>query len=75
MAGLAQARRRRGLEVDVAHEQLLAELGRARDRLAGVVDDARVAVEDEFVLAADERAEGHAGQVVPGALREHALAL
>ena len=75
MSGLPQARRRSGLEVDVAHEQLLTELGRARDRLAAVVHDERVAVEDEFVLASDERAEGHASQVVAGALGEHALAL
>ena len=75
MAGLAQARGRGGLEVDVADQQLLAELRRARDRLAGVVDHEGVAVEDELVLAADEPAEGHAGEVVARALGEHPLAL
>ncbi len=70
----ARARRRR-VEVDVAHQQLLAELRRAGDRRAGVIDDARVPVEDELVLAADEPAEGDAGEVVAGALGEHALAL
>ncbi len=78
-AGRWLGSRRRGgggrLEVDVADEQLLAELGGAGDGRAGVVDHAGVAVEDELVLAADEPAEGDAGDVVAGALGEHALAL
>ncbi len=75
VARVAQARRRGGVEVDVADEQLLAELGGAGDRRAGVVDHARVPVEDELVLAADESAEGDAGEVVARALGEHPLAL
>ncbi len=75
MAGVAQAGRSGGLEVDVADQQLLAELRGARDRLAGVVDDEGVTVEDELVLAADERAEGDAREVVARTLREHPLAL
>src|SRR6185312_13823378 len=46
-----------------------------RDRPPGVVDHDRVAVEDELVLASDQAAEGHAGDVLAGALREHPLAL
>ena len=40
-----------------------------------MVDHEGVAVEDELVLAADERAEGDAGDVLAGALGEHPLAL
>ena len=43
--------------------------------VAGVVDDERVAVEDELVLAADERAERERGDVLAGALDDHRLAL
>ena len=43
--------------------------------LAVVVDHERVAVEDELVLAADERAEGDRAAVVARALGEHLLAL
>ncbi len=75
LAGIAQARRGGRLEVDVAHEQLLAELRGARDRRAGVVDHARVPVEHELVLAADEPAEGDAREVLSRALGEHVLAL
>ena len=75
MPRLAQARRGGGLEVDIAHEQLCAELPRAGDRLTGVVDHTRVPIEQEFILAADETAEGDAGEVVARPLREHALAL
>ena len=78
-AGRWEASRRRAAaaacEVDVAQQQLLAELGRAGDRGAGVVEHAGVAVEDELVLAADEPAEGDVGDVVAGALGEHPLAL
>ena len=40
-----------------------------------MVEHERVAVEDELVLAADERAEGDRAEVVAGALGEHPLAL
>src|SRR5205807_219363 len=56
-------------------EQLLAKLRGAGDRLAGVVDDARVAVEHELVLTAEEPAERDAREVVARALREHPLPL
>ena len=50
-------------------------LGGAGDGLSGVVDDAGAPVEDELVLAADERAEGDAGEVLAGPLGEHVLTL
>ena len=75
MAGLAQPGGRGGVEVHVAYEQLLAKLRGAGDRLAGVVDHAGMTVEHELVLTAHEPAEGDAGEVVAGALGEHALAL
>ena len=64
-----------GTEVDVAYEQLLPELRGAGDRPARVIDDDRMPVEDEFVLPADEPAEGDMRYIVPGALSEHALAV
>src|SRR5712671_5296335 len=75
MASVPQPGAGRGVEVDVADEQVLLELCGAGDRLSRVVDDDRVPVEEELVLAADQRAEGDVREVVPGALREHALAL
>ena len=39
-----------------------------------MVDDARLAVEDQLVLAADQRTEGDRAQVVARALDDHALA-
>ncbi len=74
-AGVAQARGPRGLDVDVAHQELLGELRRAGDHVAVVVDHERVTVEDQLVLAADERAEGHRGEAVARALGDHLLAL
>src|SRR5438270_530775 len=73
VTSLAQPCCRGGVEVHVADEQVLLELGRAGDRLTGVVDDERVAVEDELVLTADETAERHGRQVVAGSLGEHAF--
>ena len=75
MAGLAEPGGGSGVEVDIADQQVLAKLGAPGDRPAGVIDDAGVTVEHELVLTADEPAEGHAGQVVAGALGEHALPL
>ena len=59
----------------VATSSSSRELGGAGDHRAVVVDDHRVAVEDELVLAADEVAERDRGEGVAGPLREHALAL
>ena len=75
LARVAQARGPGRLDVDVGDEQLLGELRRSRGDAALVVGDERVAVEDELVLAADERAERHRGEVVAGALGDHLLAL
>ena len=57
-ARVAQARRPARPRVDVGDEQRPPRTaGRARSTVALVVDDERVAVEDELVLAADEPAE------------------
>ncbi len=61
--------------LDVEHEQALLETRRASQHLALVVDDDRVAVEDQLVLAADEVAEGEEARVVARARDEHLLAL
>ena len=80
-AARALARRRAGARRAGARgrrrdQQLLARTARrARSISPVVVDDERVAVEDELVLAADERAERDAREVVARALGEHALAL
>ncbi len=71
MARAAPSLGRRGVEVDVADQQLLLELRRAGDQRAGVVDDERVAVEDELVLAADQRAERERGDVLARPLDHH----
>jgi hypothetical protein len=73
VARLAQPCRRGRIEVDVAHEQLLLELGGAGDRLPGVVDDEGVPVEDELVLATDEAAEGDSREVVARPLGEQSF--
>jgi hypothetical protein len=65
-------RRRR---VDVDHDQRLLEGRGAGDDLALLVDDERVTVEDELVLAADGVHERDPGDVVAGADAEHLLAL
>ena len=75
LARVAQPLRLGGVEVDRRKQQLLAELRRARDHLAVVVEHERVPVEDELVLAADERAERDGGDVVARPLGEHPLAL
>ena len=75
MAGLPAAARSRRGEVDVADQQLLLELRGTGQQRAGVIDDERMAVEDEFILAADQRAEGERGGVLAGALAHHLLAL
>ncbi len=62
---------RRG--IDVRDEQVLLEPGRARDDLARVVEDDRVAVEDELVLPADEVAEREKRGRVARAGDEHLL--
>ena len=75
MPGAASALGVRRGEIDVADQQLLLELGRAREQRAGVVDDEGVPVEDQLVLAADQRAEGERGSVLARALADHQLAL
>ena len=74
-ARVAQARRARGMGVDVGDQQVLGELRCAGDDGAVVVEDRAGAVEDQLVLAADQRAERKRGEVVAGALLEHRLAL
>src|SRR5213080_3069148 len=61
--------------VDVTDDQLFLELRPARDELTILVDDEAVAVEHELVLTPDQVAEDDIGQVVPGALYQHALTL
>ena len=75
MARVAEARRGDRARVDRAERERLLELGRAGDHLAVLVDREAVAVEDQLVLAADRVHEHHGGEVVHGALDEHALAL
>ena len=65
----------RDLRLDVRDEQVLLEAGRTSDDLARVVEDDRVAVEDELVLPADEVAEGEERGRVPRARDEHLLAI
>ena len=60
-------RRRRGGEVEVDHQQLGLELGGPGQQRAVGVDDERVAVEDQLVLAADEVDVGECAVAVPGA--------
>ena len=63
---------RRGIDVD--DEQRLLEARRAREHRSLVVEDERVSVEDELVLAADRVAERDVGAVVACAGPEHLLA-
>ena len=65
----------RGDGLDVDDEEVLLETRRAGDDLAGVVEDDRVPVEDELVLAADEVAEREVGARVARPGDEHLLAL
>ncbi len=62
-----------GLEVD--DEKVLLEAGRTRDDGAGVVEHDGMSVEDEFVLPADEIAEGEVRARVAGPRDQHLLAL
>ncbi len=61
--------------LDVADEQALLEAGRPREDVARLVDHARVAVEDQLVLAADGVDEGDEAEVVAGADAQHLLPL
>ncbi len=74
VARVTQPGRSDGLDVDGAQQQRLLELRRAGQHAPAVVDDERVAVEDELVLAADLGAERHGAEVVLGALGDHPLA-
>ena len=60
-----------GIQVD--EQKLLGEAGGAGDDFARVVEDDGVAVEDEFVLSADEIAEREVGARVASARHEHLL--
>ena len=60
---------------DVDDEQRLLEAGRPRDHDTLVVDHARVAVEEELVLAADGVAEREVARVVARASDQHLLPL
>ena len=75
VAGVPEACRGDGAEVDVAHHERLLELRRPGDHLAVLVDRDAAPVEDELVLAPDQVAEQDGGQVVAGALHQHLLAL
>ena len=65
----------RGDGLDVDDEEVLLETRRAGDDLAGVVQDDRVPVEDELVLAAHEVAEREVGARVARPGDEHLLPL
>ena len=65
----------RGDRLDVDDEQVLLEPRCAGDDLTGVVEDDRVPVEDELVLAADEVAEREVGARVARPRDEHLLPL
>ena len=73
VARVAQARRGDLARVDRAEGEALLELGAAGQDAPVLVDGEAVPVEDELVLAADGVDEHDRGQVVDGALREHAL--
>ena len=72
---VAEPSRDRVRRLHVDDEQVLLEPGRPCDHLAGFVEDDRVPVEDELVLAADEVAEGEVGARVTRPGDEHLLAL
>ena len=72
---VAQPRGQRRLQVDGPHHQRLGELRRPRQHAALVVEQQRVPVEDQLVLAADEVGERDRGQVVARALDQHPLAV
>ena len=73
-ARVAQPLVHRGLEVEVADQQLLGERGGAREHRAVGPEDGAAAVEDELVLPADEVAVGDGAEAVARACREHLLA-
>ena len=75
LARVAQPRGQRRLQVDGADDERLLELRRAHEHAALVVEQQRVAVEQQLVLAADHVAEGDRAQVVARALDQHPLAL
>ncbi len=68
-----EGRRVRLLEVD--DEKGLLEAGRPRDHAAVALDEERVPVEDELVLAADHVAEGDTHAALSGSRGEDRLAL
>ena len=70
---LAQAAADGHRGVDVGQQQVLVELGRPGDDLAGGVEHGGAAVEHQLVLAADLVAEGERGGAVVGPGGEHPL--
>jgi predicted amidohydrolase len=74
-AHVAQAPSDRSDRVDVDHEQLLLEPGRAGDDVTFDVENDRVTVEDQLVLAADRVAERDEAQVVGRPYLQHLFAL
>jgi hypothetical protein len=75
VAGIVEPLCARRGDVEIADENGLFELGRARQQLAARTADERVAVENQFVLPADEVAEDDKSNEVGGALTEHPLAV
>ena len=73
-ARVAQTLLHRGLELEVADQQLLGERRRAREHGAVGPEDGAAAVEDELVLTADEIAIGHGAEAVARTRGEHLLA-
>ena len=69
-----QARAEDLVEVEVGDDEILLEGAPAGDALALLVEDERLPVEDELVLAADRVDEGQAHEVVGGARGQHLLA-
>ena len=55
-----QTLREDSLDVDVGYDEVLFECAASCDDVAGLVDDQTVAVENQFVLAADEITIGRA---------------
>ena len=61
------------MHVDVADQEVLGELLRARDQVTRLVEQHRGAVEDQLVLPADEVDVEHRYGGVGGARRQHDL--
>ena len=64
-----------GLDVDVAHEQIVLELRRTRAHRPGVIEHDARAVKDQFILTTDQVDIGDDRAVVLGAGAQHLFAL